>query len=71
MKRSDAGLAFFVCVLISTLLAGCGSNGSSAPVAVPDNVIRNTQFGAAWGPVRGPASGCAALEGSGRSHSVE
>ena len=50
MKRSDAGLAFFGCVLISIVLAGCGSSGSSsAIVPVPDNVIRNTQFGAVQG----------------------
>jgi para-nitrobenzyl esterase len=47
MKRSDAGLAFFAGVLISILLAGCGSSGDSTPV--PDNVIRNTQFGAVQG----------------------
>src|ERR1700690_4419385 len=50
MKRSDAGLAFFGCVLILIVLAGCGSSGSSsAVVPVPDNVIRNTQFGAVQG----------------------
>jgi para-nitrobenzyl esterase len=51
MKRSHAGLAFFVCVLISIFLAGCGSsnNSSIGSVAVPDNVIRTTQFGAVQG----------------------
>ena len=50
MKRSNAGLAFVVCALISIFLAGCGSsNNSSSSVAVPDNVIRTTQFGAVQG----------------------
>src|ERR1700690_345870 len=50
MKRSNAGLTFFVGILISILLAGCGSSSdNTAVVAVPDNAIRTTQFGAVQG----------------------
>ncbi len=51
MKSSHAGLALLSCVLISTFLAGCGGSGnnSTSSVAVPDNVIRTTQFGAVQG----------------------
>jgi para-nitrobenzyl esterase len=49
MKRSHAGFAVFVCVLISIFLAGCGSSNNNNSVAAPDNVIRTTQFGAVQG----------------------